>query len=120
VRRVAVSVFVICAIAAVGVLAVASRGRGRTAARPEVVDAMSIAGVVFRASNWNGRIDSGEPPVRNASIRIRNPLTRSDQQVATGSDGSFRVAVGALGTLSCRSHSNHRHRGADASQFRFA
>jgi Lysyl oxidase len=78
-----------------GVFAV-SRATGQTAPGPAVVDAMSIAGVVYRDSNRNGRIDTGEPPIRKAPIRVRNPLTHNEQDVTTDSNGAFKLAVGAL------------------------
>jgi hypothetical protein len=86
----------VVALVAVGGVFAVNRATGQTVSGPAPVDAMSIAGVVFRDGNGNGRIDPGEKPIRKASIRVRNPLTHNEQEVTTDSDGAFRVAVGAL------------------------
>jgi hypothetical protein len=99
VRRLALSVAPVAALVVLGGVFVANRATGQTISGPASVDAMSIAGVVFRDSNRNGSIDAGEPPVRKASIRVRNPLTHNEQEVTTDSNGAFHVAVGALANV---------------------
>jgi len=52
-----------------------------------------VSGVVYEDRNGNGTQDNGEPGVADATVRLRDPQTRSVEQeweTRTDRDGSYR------------------------------